>query len=783
MIDDLLRSGRSFSYQGDYYTRLTNQNFLSTAAEADQITDPDFTPAYWLGFVSWDDLPTSAHVSKHSIDDDGNVIFDDVTRRENVDMTYAANFSDSQSPASAYFCNCYTRYDDDLGRWSAWDISTSYYTGLQRNARLYNVCDVNIYGQQYVNMQFVGHMDDETYHVYFSCRVPILDIFSDSFSATATISGYSDITITQDDLTGEVITRTHDGHTLHFCMYTFFITQQMTPAINPGGAGAQYIWPKPIFRVHDDDDKAYVIGLIGTGASDGGLRISTSGALLVGMYDTTTRIIAGGFAGKITPEDLAATINHFVLIDIADANFVVLGVGRSDFCRVIRKYDLAEIRHILGYQIRVVSTSGTNSYNNGADKWYPLVVNGQFMGVLINGESDRDRLQEWQLVGKRADPTTNAYKESDKPIYIPPDPDESDKIGDSIGFRFSFPSAAATGLYTMYALRAAHMGQLGARLWASIGDGASNFWQNIQMAVGAFSETGSADISQILDYFTSLRVYPFALANLPGFAGAGSGSIRIGAGKTALDLSGGGAGNVGIMGQYTGIIDAGSVVVPYHYEDFRDIDDVTVSVYLPYIGTQTLNAADVLGCTLSLSYAVDLTSGSCVAYLLLSGRWGYYPIGIYSGTIGADIPLTATQGNRLFTRQLSNAISDISSLVSGKLIPETVGGGISAISKMQSAANALTAGGLTPAALGGGGANFAGFGAPQTAYLQIRRHKYAYSGRSFPASQIGRRTSGVQYLGALSGFTVCENVDVSGIPAPADVQRDIKSMLESGVYL
>lgn len=759
------------------------------------IEDPEFSPAYWIGWVSWDDFPDTLRLSRAERADDGTLSFTDCTHPENIDILYGCVAATSSSPQ--YTVNTYYKYNGNI--WYNWSIDSNFVYTSQAVTRLFNKVDVNINLYKNLILQFCYELDG---HCYIAAAYPnVIDVVRGTFSADAYVTETEPqgmigetFPVSQADITGEIVTRTINGHQIRLFLAAFKLNDPQR-TIKPDGTGNNYIYPKPVFRVHDDEDRPYLLGAVGDGL--GGLTGSYSfyGAAVNirpdctfwGRYihDSTGApdIIPGGLMGSVTPEDVAPTRNTYALADISDANFCAVGVGRDDFLKLFRKLTMNDIQKIMSLQMRLGSADAENTYDNGADKYYPLVVNGQFMCELINGARDRDRLQDWQRVGETLDPESNSYTEADKPIYIPPDPDENDKIGDNISFRFSFPNAAATGLYTMYALRAAHMGQLGARLWASIGDGASNFWQNIQMAVGAFSETGSADISQILDYFTSLRVYPFALANLPGFAGSGSGSIRIGAGKTALDLSGGGAGNVGIMGQYTGIIDAGSVVVPYHYEDFRDIDDVSVSVYLPYIGTQTLNAADVLGCTLSLSYAVDLTSGSCVAYLLLSGRWGYYPIGIYSGTIGADIPLTATQGNRLFTRQLSNAISDVSSLVSGKLIPETVGGGISAISKMQSAANALTAGGLTPAALGGGGANFAGFGAPQTAYLQIRRHKYAYSSRSFPASQLGRRTSGVQYLGALSGFTVCENVDVSGIPAPADVQRDIKSMLESGVYL
>lgn len=809
MTDGIITAGQS---------RYTSQNTVVTGivfynpTEDLQITDPDFISAYWMGWVSWDDLPYTAHLSQYAIDDD-TITFSDVTRRENVDITYMTPVSTQLTPG--YWYNNYEKYDEDEGYWREWDANTNFIpSGSRRYCRLYNKLDVNINLINTFSLQFAASIYIRDRSTWSECTltasVGVKDLISGTFSADATVdlrSGYnpelSSVTITQGDITGHVVERSTDTHIIRMCLQHVGVGGFFR-SITTAGAMGSYFCPRPVFRIHDLDDHAYLVGMTSDGTAypqiswrNGAAVVVNAAGAITTQYqnpyymwdapaDTPRAVISGGFVGSLTLNQIAAVKPDHEIMEINGANFAIIGTGGRDYVRIVRMLDMSDVMSILGFQCRAGlgdgSTEDDNTYVTDGTKYYPLVVDGRFMGTLVSG-AERDRLQPWQIAGEAVDPTTNTYTESEKPIYIPPDPDDRDKIGDSIGFRFSFPASAATGLYTMYALRAAHMGQLGAKLWSSIGDSTTNFWQNLQMAIGAYSETGSADISQILEYFNSLRVYPFALASLPGFSGAGSGAIRVGTGKTALDLSGGGAGNVGIMGDFTGIIDAGAVVVPYHYDDFRDIDGVTVSVYLPYIGTQTLNAADVLGCTLSLTYAIDLTTGSCVAYLLCSGGGVYYPIGIYSGTIGADIPLTATQGNRLFTRQLSSAIGDIASLVSGKLIPDSVGGGISAISKMQSAANALTSGGLTPPSLGGGGANFAGFGAPQTAYLQIRRHKYAYTGRTFPASQLGRRTSGVQYLGALSGYTVCENVDVSGIPAPADVQRDIKNMLESGVYL
>lgn len=464
--------------------------------------------------------------------------------------------------------------------------------------------------------------------------------------------------------------------------------------------------------------------------------------------------------------------------------------GRIAFYKI---FALDDIVKLMSLQIRIAFL-GRDGYAAQSVLAPYITEDEEFTATYITGDlSDttfKDKLRPWQY--DASEWAENDFTEDDVPQRESEDDDE--KIGDSIGFNLNIPGGTATGLYTMYALRQAHISNLGAALWTSFNTPDSNFWQNVRMAAGLYEEAGSFDLTTILDYIASIRIYPFALINLPGYTGAGTGAIRMGTGKIPLDLSSNGAGNVGIMGSYTGIIDAGSVTIPAHYGDFRDLEGVTMSVYLPYIGNVTLNPAEVTGQTLQATYAVDLTSGACVAYLLLSGSWGYYPIGVYSGTIGADIPLTASQGNRMFLRDMKNVLG-LGSILGGSLsgvdatdgdaLAGAIGSGLAsgAAYMAKNVYQQGMGGALTPPTLGGGGANFAGFGAPQTAYMQIRRHLYAYNMQTFPASHMGRRSYGVHTLGTLSGFTVCDAVDVSGIPAPSDIQTDIKNALESGVYL
>lgn len=775
---------------GQYPTTVdyTNQIQATDTVVSLGIADSDLTDAYWIGWVKWENLPSNLHVSRHAVNN-GVMSLTDVTRPDNVDIALLSGTSNSSTPSQYYTaCAAYT---------STWGNFTGHNSnGTFVQNRFINTVDVNTTLYPSVFIAFLFGKNDTT-NSFLYVNVPIADIVDGDISITISYDGI-DFAITGDDIDGTMKTVEINGNTYKYACIDYGVTGGERP-INGGG----YYAPFTSYLIHDTDDHSFLLGggrpypLYWGPISGCGYRLNgNSGGLYYANTVDTYAVIDGsyylwgGFSGDMQVSDLQS-IPVYGMMYTEGCNFFVSCHGRRDICILRRCMVWDDIYKWAAMQMRY---GVTNDYTNGSDKYYAKISSdNEFLCEFANGVDDFADLRPWQIVGVKLDATSNAYTPDQKPPYTPGE-DDDEKIGDSIGFNINVPGGTASGLYTMYALRQAHVNNIGAALWTSFNSPDSNFWQNVRMAAGLYEEAGSFDLSTILDFIASIRIYPFALINLPGYVGAGTGAIKMGTGKIPLDLSTGGAGNVGIMGSYTGIIDAGSVTIPAHYGDFRDLEGVTMSVYLPYIGNVTLNPAEVTGQTLQATYAVDLTSGSCVAYLLLSGSWGYYPIGVYSGTIGADIPLTASQGNRMFLRDLKNVLG-LGSILGGSLsgvdatdgdaLAGAIGSGL-ASGAAYMAKNVYRQGmgsALTPPTLGGGGANFAGFGAPQTAYVQIRRHLYAYTARTFPADQMGRRTYGVKVLGTLSGFTVCDAVDVSGIPAPADIQTDIKKALESGVYL
>lgn len=779
------------------------------------VTDSDFTDAYYLGYISGGDIPSTLRIFKADRVD-GVWTFTDRTVEENVDVGFLGRPTTNSQNVSADRAGSFYKYDGT--RWARWSNALGYDGTMSSYGRLSNDININTFAVKNIYICIavsISTAEDTDAITAGICRVIMsLDEFifktasitmsADNTSFFGSSAPYS-VTITLDDLDGSVKTAENGGYFVSYAL-CYYAPLNFLRDIKPDGTAADFDHVTPFFRMHADFEGVTAPYVIAASAaigqepsnaiSGGGYRFNFTGGLDISThtYDVTSdRYLApGGYVGTAPQSDVTTKCRGKYNIFAPDgANFFFHGTARNDFCMIRRAYSYDDVYNHLSLMPRW--TTDDNTYDNAATKYYPLVDGMRFMCDFANGVRDRDRLTEWELIGGRLDPETSAYDPADKPPYTPGE-DDDEKIGDSIGFNVNVPGGTASGLYTMYALRQAHINNLGAALWTSFNSPDSNFWQNVRMAAGLYEEAGSFDLSAILDFIVSIRIYPFALINLPGYTGAGTGAIKMGTGKIPLDLSTGGAGNVGIMGSYTGIIDAGSVTIPAHYGDFRDLEGVTMSVYLPYIGNVTLNPAEVAGQTLQATYAVDLTSGACVAYLLLSGTWGYYPIGVYSGTIGADIPLSASQGNRMFLRDLKNVLG-LGSVIGDSLfgvdvtdegaLLGAIGSGL-ASGAAYMAKNVYRQGmgsALTPPTLGGGGANFAGFGAPQTAYVQIRRHLYAYNAQTFPADMMGRRSYGVKVLGTLSGFTICDAVDVSGIPAPADIQTDIKKALESGVYL
>lgn len=410
-----------------------------------------------------------------------------------------------------------------------------------------------------------------------------------------------------------------------------------------------------------------------------------------------------------------------------------------------------------------------------------------------------DQLRDWQQPDTNI--AVNNYDPADKPPYNPGgDGDDQGSNTGSILRPTTLGVGGTNGFITQYSLTAAQIAEIGRLLWLSFTD--PDYYKNFLFTL---TTTGTLNISNLLDYFVSLRVYPFPLINVPSHAAAGQ-DMWIGAGLVPLSFKT----NLHTINNYADYIDAGSCTIPRYYNDFRDFAHTQIMLYLPYCGTVQLNPADVVGATLHAQYAVDFATGGVTAYVDCTTWDGsQFVIAVLTGSIGADIPLTASNAAQIAARIAGDALNfagtvgeavsadvgrsaqAIGSAATGDVVGAAIGvantyagriGG--ALDVAQTGLQIATAEGVKMPMLSGG-RGFGSFGAPQTAYVQIRRGIYA-EGQQPPQGfkeAYGEAYSKPVQVSSCTGFTVFANVDTSGLQCDAMEREQVKKMMQAGIYI
>lgn len=430
-----------------------------------------------------------------------------------------------------------------------------------------------------------------------------------------------------------------------------------------------------------------------------------------------------------------------------------------------------------------------------------VTSNNEFLAKLKTGnlsdETFKNGLREWQYTNFQADD----FDESDIPPYVPPEPPEpprpdpedpgdeetggddakpNDPSGLGGGFRFT----------TQYALSATHLRELGAKLWQGFGN-INNYINNFTFNVDP--DTGSVNFADVMQFFISLRAYPCPISVM-ATTSAGGTDMYIGSGATPIQLTT----NFSVVDSYIGQINAGSVSIPFWYGDYRDYS-LEIIAYLPYCGTVELNPGDVMGGTLNAFYTVDLCTGACMGYLTCT-TWENKTIwvGALPGQLGADVPLTATNAGQVAARMYGDRINFADTVLgvvkstatgigaamsgnlggfAGQMLNATVGSSL----ELERQNAGIGARGAIAAPMLSGGRGFASFGTSKTAYVQIRSPFYAAPTNY--AQTVGNPSTSAVRIGDCTGFSQFVNVDVSGITTDAADQAEIRRALENGIYI
>lgn len=241
--------------------------------------------------------------------------------------------------------------------------------------------------------------------------------------------------------------------------------------------------------------------------------------------------------------------------------------------------------------------------------------------------------------------------------------------------------------------------------------------------------------------------------------------------------------------------DFGSVDCTEYYGAAWDYSPYTkVSIYLPYIGVMDLDVDDVMNCTLTLRYNVDVVTGTVVALLKCKrkGRDNLDAV-IYEwqGNCMTQCPITASDWSQKMASVLQLGAMTGLALMQPRAGQSTQNGEqnenpadvgkqlVSPTQYLNSALNVITS--KVHVQRGGRLDLSAGAMSMQSAFLIINRpvsaiprgwNKYA----GYPSMKIKR-------LGSQEGFTKVAAIKLNGLQATSEEIQELDTILKAGVIL
>lgn len=769
------------------------------------ITTPEFTQAYWLGWRAWKNVPQQYHISRY----DGGT-FTDVTKPENVPVGFTVCDAGSYN-INYRFSQLLTNNGE---KWK--DITSCYFPyAATLNTRLPNSLNINTTLWGVLHLQFYGlaYVGADIVEITANVTVTLEQLLNKEtiFATFSNPVGTQQINL--EDFTEHSIAEYISSGSVPYKIVLGMYTLEYARDVSKTGQAIGYQCPRPMLQIHTTDNKPYIEAITipvnynntnnfgwGSGTYGNGFFMNYDGSIRDGCVRNEiggTVDIMGGYVGSI---DFSAITTDTKTLNVF-GNFYCRGLQRSDYFIVGRVFTLDEIIKSITLLPRYNDSTGTNTYANAGYLYSKVdLQTNEFLPEFVAG-TDTALLTDWQLLNGIT--TDDDFTKDRIPEYVPEPGDEEENTGDKITRPASIGVGGTNGFVTQYALNRSDVAQLGALLWTSFVD--QDYWQNYLFSLAL--DTGTFQLSGLLNFFVSLKVYPFPLINIDSFSQWGA-DMYIGTGIVPLHFNN----NLHVINNYCDYISGGHIDIPRYFNDYRDYINTEISLYLPFCGTVQLNPGDVIGNRIDIEYAIDFASGGCIAYVdLTTGDGAGYPVGALPGQIGADIPLTATAAGEVAARfigdglnvagMIGGEVSRTASGVAGALGGNPSGGSgggsmFAGVAGMYGGAGAAMAADLAPglarqglqmlqrgsvgAPMLSGGRGFAAFGAPSKPYVQIRRGIYPEVSGLGTVS--GLPAAGTYTIGSLSGF-VQGDAKVDGLSCPDSEKQKIRALLASGIYV
>ena len=218
-------------------------------------------------------------------------------------------------------------------------------------------------------------------------------------------------------------------------------------------------------------------------------------------------------------------------------------------------------------------------------------------------------------------------------------------------------------------------------------------------------------------------------------------------------------------------IDCGSIAVREYYGDSRDYDFTKISIYLPFLGIQQLNAKDLIGGSINVTATVDVLTGTILYNLNITKNGVTQTLYTFSGNCAVQLPISSGS----YASILANTIG----LVAGGVATFATGGAAAPV-LIGAAAQAVTGTRAHVTASNTIGSNAGAMGIKKPYLILNRQNSYnatAYNNIQGYPSNINVKLSNC------SGFTRVKECHLDGIPATDEEIEEIYTLLKQGVIL
>ena len=312
-----------------------------------------------------------------------------------------------------------------------------------------------------------------------------------------------------------------------------------------------------------------------------------------------------------------------------------------------------------------------------------------------------------------------------------------DNTSDTIGLpdltTLNQNSISNTKFLTCYKMTPAQLSKLGDELWSE------NFFHQL-----------SNSVLKPTDFIVNLSLLPIDVGGVTKY---------IKAGKIYLN----GAEGTLISQQFIRV-DCGTLEVKKKWGGAIDYQ-TDVSIFLPFIGEQSLNANEVMGATLHVIYTVDILSGSCIASIRVTKDNLDSILYQFTGNMASNYPITSADYSTVFAATLQVAIGETNLGNAGGVLSM-----VSATSNLLRGPEVKRTGSLSSAS---------GFMGIKKPYLILSRPI-----QSLPSEYNtfrGYVSNITLSLSECSGYTKVAEIHLENIPATSAELDELESILKAGV--